>query len=250
LVRPIRSVALFVLGACLLVGCGAGVLPSVHSESERLEIARRLAAEGECGNAIELLKTYIANNSGSAQIDEAIYLLGSCYLSTKEWASAALEFERLLRDYPESDSSAAASFRLGEARFGQARPPDFDQDFTEKALQQWESYLRDHPGHWLNTAAEQQIQAARKRLATKLVNTGKLYLKLKLSEPARAYFTKVAEDYSETDLIGEAWVGLALADAMEEKRPEAIERLKQVESRFAGQPIAHRAARERVRLEH
>src|SRR5215813_4189577 len=115
-----------------LVGCGASVLPSIHSESERLAVARRLHDQGEYTTAIELLKTYVVNNAGSVEVDHAIYLLGHCYLKTKDWVSATGEFERLLRDYPESDSSAAARFGLAEAQFGQARPPDFDQDHTER----------------------------------------------------------------------------------------------------------------------
>ena len=63
-------------------------------------------------------------------MDEAIYLLGHCYLRSKDYPNAQVEFERLLRDYPESDSSGSAAYRLGEALRGQSRPADFDQDFT------------------------------------------------------------------------------------------------------------------------
>src|SRR5512144_1109547 len=101
--------ALAALGASL-AGCAAVSRPSVHSEPERLELARREAKNRDWLSAIELLKTYIERNAGSAQVDEAIYLLGDCYLKTKDYPNAAVEFERLQRDYPESDSSAAASF--------------------------------------------------------------------------------------------------------------------------------------------
>ena len=115
-----------------LAGCGASVLPAVHSEAERLTLARRLMQQHHYANAIDLLKGYIDTNAGSADIDAAIYLLGECYLRTKDWALASTEFERLLRDYPESDSGGAASFGLGDALFGQARGPDFDQEETTK----------------------------------------------------------------------------------------------------------------------
>src|SRR6476661_670015 len=115
LVRPWMAVCL----ALGLVGCGASVLPSVHSESERLPLARRFYDRGDYRDAIELLKTFISGSGGSAQVDEAIYLLGDSYLKIKEWSSASGEFERLLRDYPESDSSGAAAFKLGDAYFGQ-----------------------------------------------------------------------------------------------------------------------------------
>jgi outer membrane protein assembly factor BamD len=250
-VRPFSiAILLVALGAAVLCGCGASTIPAVHSEAERLAVARRLMVRGQWTVAVDLLKTYIENNAGSADVDEAIYLLGQCYLRTKDWTSASIEFERLLRDYPESDSSGSASFRLGEAIFGQARPPDFDQEYTFKALTQWQGYLRSYPGHWLNGEAERKVALARRRLATKLLNTGRLYFKLKLHDPARVYFERVAREYSDLDVVGDAWLGLALIEATTGKKAQAIQRLRDIEERFPGQAIAARAAHERARLEH
>jgi outer membrane protein assembly factor BamD len=246
--RSARGPALAIL-ALLLAGCGASVLPSVHSDAERLALARRLAARREWTTAIELLKTYVDRNAGSADVDQAIYLLGECYLKSKDYPNADVEFERLLREYPESDSSASAEFRRGEALFGQARPRDFDQEYTVKALEQWERYLRDRPGHWLNPEAEQRVATTRARLAAKLIDTGELYLKLRQVEPARFYFERVDREYGNTPVAGDAWLGLARCDALEGRRDAAIARLKDLETRFAGQPLGSRAMREREAVE-
>lgn len=243
-----RRLAPMVLGLWL-AGCGASVLPSVHSEAERLALARRMHDKGQDDQAIELLKTYVQNNAGAADVDQAIYLLGQCYLKTKANVEAAAEFDRLLRDYPESDSSGSARFRLGEALFAQSRPVDFDQEFTVKALDEWNRYLRDFPGHWLNAEANRRIVTARTRLADKLVRTGSLYLKLRLADPARVYFARVTTEYPDTSVMAEAELGLALADAMEGKKTEAIAQFKSIEERYPGQPASERAARERKRLE-
>src|SRR5262249_37431210 len=148
--------------------------------------------------AQDLLKSYIANNGGAADVDDAVYLLGICYLETHEFATAAVEFERLLTDYPESDSSGAAAFRLGEADSGQARGPDFDPEYTVKALNQWQNYLQSFPGHWLNTEARARVAKTRQQLATKYLNNGNLYFKLKLFGPAQMYFQKVSSEYADT----------------------------------------------------
>ena len=103
--------ALLALVIAAVAGCGAAVLPSVHSDAERLALARRLADEGHWDRSIELLKIYIANSSGSAEVDGAIYLLGVAYTRTKAWTDAETEFERLLRDYPESDSAPSGAVR-------------------------------------------------------------------------------------------------------------------------------------------
>jgi outer membrane protein assembly factor BamD len=246
--RTARRLATLFLGL-ILAGCGAGVLPAIHSEAERLTVARRLLDQGETTTAAELLKTYIANNAGSADVDQAIYLLGVTHLKARDWVSAASEFERLLRDYPESDSSGAARFGLGEALFSQSRPPDFDQEYTHRALEEWQRYLNDFPGHWQNGLARERILTARTRLADKLVRTGTLYLKLSQPRPARVYFQMVVADYGDTIWVPEAELGLAICDIKEGKREEAVARLESIETRYPGQKVADRAARERKRLQ-
>lgn len=200
--------------------------------------------------AADLLKTYVADNPGGSSVDEAIYRLGLCDLALKDWPAAAVEFERLLRDYPESDSSGSAALRLGDALFGQARGPDFDQDFTQKAIQQWTSYLRDYPGHWLNPEGERKLAMARQRMATKLLDTARLYMKLHLLDPARVYYERVVNEYSDLDLVGDAWMGLAQIDTQIGNKDAAVQSLLRVEERFPGRPIAARAAQERSRLGH
>ena len=195
-----------------------------------------------------MLKTYVDNNAGSSEVDHAVYLLGDCYLHVHDWASAAVQFERLLREFPESDSSAAASYHLGIAYDGQSRPPDFDQEFTVKAIDQYHHYLETYPGHCSNADAVHDIAVARMKLATKLVETGDLYVKLKQLSAARVYYGRVEAEYSDLPQLGDAWVGLARIDVLQDKPQDAVEKLKQVEERFAGRPIAAVAARERARL--
>ena len=237
------------IGAVLLAGCAGTLVPPTHSEAERFQVARDLMAKRQWAVANDMLKSYVANHPGGSDVDAAIYALGECELHLKDWAAAQVDFERLLRDYPESDSSGSAAVRLGDALYGQTRPTDFDQEFTQKALAQWQSYLRDYPGHWANADAEHKVATARRRLAGKLLDTARLYLKLGLKEPARTYFEQVERDYGDLDVVAEAWIGLARVEALEGKKDRAVERLNQVEARFAGQPIAREAARDRTRLE-
>jgi outer membrane protein assembly factor BamD len=241
-------IALHLALPALLAGCAASTLPSVHSEAERLSLARRLAQNHNYTDATTLLKTYIDHNAGSAEVDHAVYLLGECYLGSKDYALGAVEFERLLREFPESDSAGSAEFQLGAAYYGQARPADFDQEYTRKALDQWQRFLTDRPDHWRVPDAKHRVQLARMKLAGKLIDTGNLYVKLRDLGPARAYYHEVEEEYSDLPQLADAWVGLARCDVLEKHPADAIERLKQVESRFAGRPIAAVALRERERL--
>lgn len=229
----------------MVAGCGGSVLPQIHDEGGRLELARRLYAKNDATLAVEVLAPFSTSGSGSGNVDEAVYLLGLCHLKLKDWLAAQADFERLQRDYPESDSAASSAFRRGEALWGQSRGPDFDQEYTLKALEQWMTFRREHPEHWLADVATRRIAEARARLATKLYRTGDLYVKLKEYESARTYFRNVLTEYSESALYGDALIGWAVASARLGLRDTAIATLRELETEHAGQPLGLKAARTR-----
>lgn len=232
----------------LLAGCGGAVLPQIHDEGGRLELGRRLYAKGDAALAIQVLAPFFTSGSGSADVDDALYLTGLCHLKLKDYPAAQGDFERLLRDYPESDSAASAAFRQGEALWGQSRGPDFDQEYTLKALDQWMSYRREHPEHWLADEATRRIAEARSRLATKLYRTGDLYVKLKDYDSARRYFRDVLNEYSESPVYGDALIGWAVASARLGERDTALTTLRELEQEFAGKPLGERAANAREKV--
>jgi outer membrane protein assembly factor BamD len=247
--RRLRHVVALAALALALAGCGASTLPAVHSEAERLDHGRRALASRDYNIAIELLKGYVANNAGGADVDLAIEMLGEAYLKIHEWAEAQSQLERLLRDYPESDSAAAGSFHLGRAYWGQARGPDFDQEFTVKALDQWDSYLRSYPDHWLIPEGEKWAQRARERLADKLALSGELYVKLRRPGPARIYFRRVLDEYPTTAVAQRAELGLALVDDLDGKHAEALATLNDLQSRHPGGEIGKRLQKELARIQ-
>jgi outer membrane assembly lipoprotein YfiO len=245
-IAPLALLAFVALA--VLAGCGGSVLPQIHDEGGRLELARRQYAKGEPALAIEVLAPFSTSGSGAANVDEAVYLLGLCHLKTKDYSAAQADFERLQRDYPESDSAASAAYRQGEALWGQARGPDFDQDYTLKALDQWMAFRRDHPDHWLADAATQRIAEARTRLATKLYRTGDLYVRLGVYESARRYFRDVLTEYSDSPVSGDALIGWAVASARLGERDTALATLTGLEQEFAGKPLGERAAKTRAMM--
>lgn len=248
-IRQLRRLVLTLVLPVMVAGCAANIASDVRNESERLAAGRRALERRQYTDAITHFKVYIVNSSGQAQVDEAIYLLGMAYLEGKQYPLAQGEFERLVRDYPESDSAGSGAYRLGEALLGQSRPRDFDQEFTERAVDQWQAYLRGFPGHWMNDQAARSLLIARTRLGRKLNDAATLYIKLKQWEPAVVYFERTITDYGDTPAGQEAELGLARIDARRGRRAEAVERYKAIEARYPGQDVAKDAARERSRLD-
>lgn len=233
----------------ILAGCGAAIAPQIHNDANRMPVARTLYARKEYSLALDVLQPYVTSGTGNADIDQAVYLLGLIYLGQKEWASAQSQFERVVREYPESDSAGSASFRLAQALDGQARGPDFDQEFTLKAMNQYDQFLKGWPGHVFAPEAEKGIADCRARLAHKLWRTGDLYVKLKLYEPARQYFRSIIDEYADTPAYGDAMIGTAVADARMGRKDSALVVLRGLEKEFAGRPLAIEAARTRAKVE-
>lgn len=249
MLRRLRPALAAAALAALAAGCGAAVVPQIMNDSARVPLARQLYERGDYSLAAEVLTAYAKSGAGNADIDEAIYLLGLTYLGQKDWPNAQAQFERVLRDYPESDSASSASFRLGEALFGQSRKPDFDQEFTLKALGQWQEFSRSWPEHpWAGDAAA-RIGVCRTRLARKLWRSGDLYLKQAYYEPAKVYFADVLREYADTPVYGDALIGMALADARLGRKDTALAVLRGLEAEFAGRPLGEQAAKWRAKVE-
>ncbi len=249
LFRRLRSALAAAALAALVAGCGAAVVPQIMNDSARVPLARTLYERGDYALAVEVLTSYAQSGAGNADIDEAIYLLGLTYLQQKDWTNAQVQFERILRDYPESDSASSSSYQLGEALFGQSRKSDFDQEFTLKALAQWEEFAKAWPEHAYSGAAARRIGECRTRLARKLWRSGDLYLKQAQYQPAKLYFKDVLDEYSDTPVYGDALIGMALADARLGRKDTALVVLRGLEAEFAGKPLGEQAAKWRAKVE-
>lgn len=247
--RRLRSAFAAAAVAAVVAGCGAAVVPQIMSDSSRLPLAQKLYDKGDYALAVQVLSTYAQSGAGNADIDEAIYLLGLTYMRQREWANAQVQFERVLRDYPESDSASSASYRLGEALFGQSRPADFDQEFTLKALARWEEFVKSEPAHPYAALAAERIGECRTRLARKLWRSGDVYLKQALYQPAKRYFQSVIDEYADTPIYGDALIGRALTDARLGHKDSALAVLRGLEAEFAGKPLGIEAARARAKVE-
>jgi outer membrane protein assembly factor BamD len=244
-----RSALALAVLAALLAGCAASVMPQLRGNADRLGVARNLYAKGEYALVVEALSGWVTTGTGSADIDQGVHLLGLAYLRQKDWANAQAQFERIARDYPESDSARAAAYHLGEAFLGQSRGPDFDQEFTLRALTQWQRFVQDDDSDAYAALADARIAECRTRLAQKLWRTGDLYVKTNYYEPALIYFRSVISEYGDTPVLGDALLGLAVADAKLGRKDTALVVLKDLATRFEGQPLGERAAKTLARVE-
>jgi outer membrane assembly lipoprotein YfiO len=193
-------------------GCSSPPQPGeVPGEEGDFHRAERIFREGRYLQAVEALDVYRSEHPGSDRIDDAIFLLGMAHQKQGESLLARDEFDRLLRDYPQSGHREEAQYERALAWLADSRGPALDPEPTEEALAAFRAYLRLYPDGAQRADAERFEAKCLDRLALKAYLNGKTYLQAKQGEAAKIYFEKSLSIRTESSCAGQAMRGLALA---------------------------------------
>jgi outer membrane protein assembly factor BamD len=195
---PIALGGLFLLG----LGCTyAGQSKPGGAPEDDFAAAKAEYEAGHYYDAVQKLEQFIDQHPGSVLVDQAIFTLGKAYEAQKDWVMAATEFERLVRDFPESRSTCEAEFLLGRCYWRQSRPAPYDQSETRRALDQLRRFTANCPDHPSIGAADSLIGLARDRLAEKQYRAAELYRRRKEREAAVVYCDLIVAEFSDTRWI-------------------------------------------------
>lgn len=95
------------------------LLEKNYPQSTFVVFAQQKAAEltkyrlDSCGQAIPIYQRLIEKSGASGDLYQ--YEIGDCYAHLENWPQAAIEFETLLDNYPQSELSAMTGFRLADS---------------------------------------------------------------------------------------------------------------------------------------
>jgi len=182
----------------------------------------------EYSDAIEFLKGYVTREPTGDKADEAHYYLGLCYFQTNEWPSAATEFLIVTNEFAGSVHVPDSHYWLGLSYWKEARGASYDQDYTHRALDEFERFIAQYPDHPRFAEVKTARAEARARLAKKAYDNGRIYAKLGYYTPARSYFQVVQNEFPDTPWNSWAILGEAQAWAKQkywEQSNAALERL-------------------------
>jgi outer membrane assembly lipoprotein YfiO len=196
-------------------GCSSVPQPGeMPGEAGDFHRAERLYRQGRYLQAVEALDSYRNEHPGSDRIDDAIFLLGMSHQKQGENLLARDEFDRLLRDYPQSGHREEAQYERALAWLADSRGPALDPEPTEEALSAFRAFLVLYPEGAHRADAEQFEAKCLDRLAVKAYLNGKTYLKAKHGEAARIYFEKSLAIRPASTCAGDAMLGLARAQRL------------------------------------
>ncbi|HJM12525.1 MAG TPA: outer membrane protein assembly factor BamD [Candidatus Marinimicrobia bacterium] len=162
-----------------------------------LEKKRYLRAQEEFNNvAIRGLHTDLG--------DDAQFYLGESYYLNKEYILAIAEYDRLIRRMGFSEFVQQARWRICQSYVEQSPKYFHEQSSTDRALSKLQEFLDDYPTSEFNEEALETIADMRNKLATKLYESGRLYIKMEEYESAIITFEDLLAKYYDTEFVEDA----------------------------------------------
>jgi len=235
LVLPVVLSALCLPG---VPGCGGSSPPVRMDPEDQLEFCRRTCEQGKPLTAIPSLQDLVLNYPGTPEGVEAQYLLGESYRRTEQYDLARKAYQDLVREYPNSTYRDEAQLKIGVTYFEESLPPEYDQEMTYKAMEEFEVFLADYPNSPVRGEAEDWLRMCREKLAKKMYLNGKLYLKMGYTAAARHTFQRILDRHPASESAAPAILGIARSYLREKKRTEAEAALDRLIDEFPGTPEA------------
>lgn len=129
-------------------------------------------------DAVEDLRLFIRRNPTDPRVDEAQYHVALARFDAEEYAVAAVEFEILRSDYPNSDLVEDAWLMEGQCYLEQMPSIHHEQSITRRALAHYRSYMREFPTGARRAEAQEHIDDLLLHLDRKKMQGIRLYARL------------------------------------------------------------------------
>ena len=235
------SFMLILVFMILTLGCGKKSLQANMPPEERLAHAMKLFEKGDYMDARNQFKIITLSHSGSVIADQAQYYLAECHYNLKEYILAASEYERLIKVYPNSEWVDDGKFKIGLSYYELSPKFSLDQEYTQKAIKEFQEFLEDYPNSNLFKDVEAMLLESRGKLAKKLYAAADQYRKIKEYESGVIYFNLVLERYYDSKYAPEAQFYLGECYGKLQKNAEAIAAYQAFVKRYPEHKLVEKA---------
>ncbi len=157
-----------------------------------------LAVSAE-GRGLEILDDLVERYPFQEFADDAVYHIASWYLGREDYAEAEQLFQRLLRDYPTSQWSATAEYRIGEAALKRLKGVEYDFGTLESAERRFKRYLKLNPAGDQAARARESLAEIERLLARRWLAIAEFYIDFQKEDAAQVYLRKLRENYPQTE---------------------------------------------------
>ncbi len=175
--RNTASIILFsTLVLAVLSGCqGYNKILKASDYNTKYSLAKNYYMEGRFTSCSSILEECVAYQRGTAQAEESMYLLASCYYNLSDYLSASQYYMACYRSFPNSTFSENCLYWSGKSLFLDTPDPRLDPTSTKNAILQLQRFVETYPESKYRAEAESMIYEMYDRLVQKELGTAELY---------------------------------------------------------------------------
>jgi len=160
----------------LMSGCsGYNKILKASDYNTKYSLAKTYFIEGHYTTCSTMLEECVAYQRGTAQAEESMYLLATCYYNLEDYLSASQYYLACYKTYPNSTYSENCLFWSGKSLYLDTPDPRLDPTSTTAAIMQLQRFVETYPNSKYRNEAENMIYTMYDRLVEKEVGTAELY---------------------------------------------------------------------------
>lgn len=193
-----KNIFALIFVTLFLFACSSTLDTTNMAPEERLAYAIKLYQEEDSEEAVKEFESTILQYPGSSIIDDAQYYLAMTRFQREEFILAAYQFSKLIKGMPSSEFLADAQYMLAECYYQLS--PDFtlDQQYTKKAIEEYQVFIDFFPLNPKVADAETKITELNDKLARKEFDAARIYERMEYYTAAFKYYDSVMEIYHDT----------------------------------------------------
>ncbi|MBD3344539.1 MAG: outer membrane protein assembly factor BamD [Chitinivibrionales bacterium] len=198
---------LLLLGIFIMIpwgGAEAKKIKEAYNCSERFEKVKKKFEKGKYGDVKNICDDIRLNCHGHNVMDSVIYYLAKAQMLTKNPDEAKVEFQQIVRDYPNSPFAEEARFRIGQCSLLDSKSFERDQATTKEAIRELRRFVISYPQSPFADSAKVYYSQAIEKLAKKEFSNARFYEKIDEYEAAVVYYKVLINEFPESKYVPEA----------------------------------------------
>ncbi len=231
--RRLTNVVIIVI-VCSVFGCtGKKINYDELTPEQQLEAAKKFFKKEKYYAAQEGFRMIVLRNPGNVIVDQAQYYLAESYFYEEKFIMAIEEYEKLIRSLPNSPYIDDAYYKVGLCYYELSPGYALDQEYTYKAISQFESFLAKYPDSELRKQVLEKLQDCHNKLAKKVYKTGELYRKMNYLRAAIISYKDVVEEYSDSEFVPNSLYWLVKCNIIMDNIEEAQKYYNKLKSSYS-----------------
>ena len=175
---------------------------------------------------------------------DAQFKLGECYFrrkSKENLVDAIFEYQEMLRLFPEHRLAPDAQFRIGEAYAMLSLSPEFTQDESERAIENFTRFIEKYPQDSRVAEAYRHIANMQLKIIEKKFLTGYIYFKMKDYPASQHYLNEIISLGNRNELEKKSVFYNAIIHIERREKSEAIAAIEHLDRHFPNSRETKRA---------